>query len=79
METKVGKDLTIYYHILKDTWLYLLVLLLNFSTTLAVSPAVTALIKPKSTGKYLYNGTCFILLIDIIKTIRINLSFYSCV
>ena len=51
--TEFRKDLKIYYNILKNTWVYLLSLLITFSTTLMVFPAVTALIQPSTKGKNL--------------------------
>ena len=37
--------------IIKKSWIYLLTLLINFSTTLTVFPAVVALVKPTSLGR----------------------------
>ena len=44
------KDLKIYLSILKDSWMYQLAIFITFVVTLAVFPAVTALVQPLSKG-----------------------------
>ena len=44
------KDLKIYLSILKDSWMYQLAIFITFVVTLAVFPAVAALVQPLSKG-----------------------------
>ena len=46
----IKKDLKIYLSILKDSWMYQLAIFITFVVTLAVFPAVTALVQPLSKG-----------------------------
>ena len=46
----IRKDLKIYLSILKDSWMYQLAIFITFVVTLAVFPAVTALVQPLSKG-----------------------------
>jgi len=46
------KDLAMFKEIMRDSFLYQIIMLLNFLTTLAIFPAVTVLIEPSEpTGK----------------------------
>ena len=61
------KDLKIYYSITKDSWMYLLAILITFTATLVVFPAVTALVQPISKGRSNYE--CSLLAFSILLSI----------
>ena len=55
-EKATKNGFSLYCEIFKRTWVYLLTLLVTFSTTLIVFPAVTALITPTSKGIIFFIG-----------------------
>ena len=55
-----GPSISDFLTVLKSTWLYFLVVFLDYAITLSVHPAITALVKPISTDPSPWNEKYFV-------------------
>ena len=55
-----GPSLSDFLSVLRSTWMYLLIVFLDYAVTLSVHPAITALVKPISTDRTPWNEKYFV-------------------